>query len=260
MRAAGPFQLPGVLNGKAALVTGGGRGIGRGIALALAAAGAAVAVCGRSPEPLEQTVRDVIARGGQAKAVQCDVTDPAALQALVADVVAAYGGVNILVNNAMQIPRGTLLEISEETVNAAWVSGPLACLRLMRLCHPYLKGGGSVVNVSSGSSLSPDQPLRGIYAATKASVNAISRAAAVEWGPDGIRVNVLMPFGKSDSVARLLENEPGFAAEVLKGTPLGRFGEAEADIGRVVAFLCGPDAGFITGTTIPVDGGRSYLR
>jgi meso-butanediol dehydrogenase / (S,S)-butanediol dehydrogenase / diacetyl reductase len=257
---AGGTGAPGTLHGKTALVTGGGRGIGRGIALALASAGAAVAVCGRSLEPLEQTVHDVISRGGQAKAIRCDVTDPAALEALVRDVVAEYGGVNILVNNALQTPRGTLLEISEETVNAAWQSGPMACLRLMRLCHPYLKGGGCVVNVSSGSSLSPDQPFRGVYAATKSAINAISRAAAVEWGPDGIRVNVLMPFGKSDSVARFIENEPDFAAQVLRATPLGRFGDPETDIGRAVAFLCGPDAGFITGTTIPVDGGRSYLR
>ena len=256
----GGTQAPGVLHGKTALVTGGGRGIGRGIALALAAAGASVAVCGRSVEPLEHTVRDVLSRGGQAKAIRCDVTDPAALATLVRDVVAEYGGVNILVNNAMQIPRGTLLDIPEETVSAAWQSGPMACLRLMRLCHPYLKGGGCVVNVSSGSSLSPGQPFRGVYAATKAAVNAISRAAAVEWGPDGIRVNVVMPFGKSDSVARLIENEPDFAAQVLRATPLGRFGDAETDIGRAVAFLCGPDAGFITGTTIPVDGGRTYLR
>jgi NAD(P)-dependent dehydrogenase (short-subunit alcohol dehydrogenase family) len=250
----------GLLQGKAALVTGGGRGIGRGIALALASAGAAVAVCGRSPEPLEQTVQEVLARGGRGTALPCDVTDPAGLERLVRDVTAEYGGLNILVNNALQIPRGRLLEIPEETVNAAWLSGPLAVLRLMRLCHPYLKGGGSVINVSSGSSLSPDQPFRGVYAATKAAINALSRAAAVEWGPDGIRVNVLMPFGKSDSVARLIENEPDFAAEVLRATPLGRFGDAENDIGRVVAFLCGPDAGFVTGTTIPVDGGRSYLR
>jgi meso-butanediol dehydrogenase / (S,S)-butanediol dehydrogenase / diacetyl reductase len=250
----------GNLEGKTALVTGGGRGIGRGIALALASAGAAVAVCGRSAEPLEQTVQEVLTRGGRGTALPCDVTDLAGLEQLVRDVTAEFGGLDILVNNALQTPRGTLLEIPEETVNAAWLSGPLACLRLMRLCHPYLKGGGCVINVSSGTSLSPDQPFRGVYAATKAAINALSRAAAVEWGPDGIRVNVLMPFGKSESTARLLENEPGFAAQVLRATPLGRFGDAESDIGRVVAFLCGPDAGFVTGTTIPVDGGRTYLR
>jgi len=147
------------------------------------------------------------------------------------------------------------------TVNAAWLSGPMASLRLMRLCHQYLKkDGGSIVNVSSGSSLSPDQPLRGVYAATKSAVNAISRAAAVEWGPDTIRVNVNMPFGKSEAVARFIENEPEFAAAVLRGTPLGRVGDPEADIGRVVVFLCSEEAGFLTGVTIPVDGGRSYLR
>src|ERR1700761_4618279 len=100
----GNTRAPGVLDGKTALVTGGGRGVGRGIALALASAGATVAVCGRSPGPLEQTARDVAARGGRARAVRCDVADPASLETLVSEVVSAFGGLDILVNNAMQVP------------------------------------------------------------------------------------------------------------------------------------------------------------
>jgi NAD(P)-dependent dehydrogenase (short-subunit alcohol dehydrogenase family) len=248
------------LDGKTAIVTGGGRGIGRGIALALASCGASVAVCGRSQSPLQETAREIAARGGRASAIPCDVTDLSQLEALVHQVVAEYGGVNILVNNAMQIPRGTVLDMSEETIDAAWLSSPMASLRLMRLCYPYLKGGGSIINVSSATALKPETPLRGIYAGIKAALNCISVAAAVEWGPDGIRVNVVAPMGMTDAFAHVMEHEPDLAAKAIQSNPVGRIGDPEVDIGRVVAFLCGPDAGYVNAAIIPVDGGGSRGR
>lgn len=248
------------LEGKVAIVTGGGRGVGQGISLALAAEGASVVLCGRSVEPLEATRQEIESRGGSALSHACDVGDAAELARLVETAVATFGTVDILVNNAMQIPHGTLLEISEETIDAAWRSGPMAALRLMRLCHPYLRDGGAIVNVSSGASLNPDRTLRGVYAATKGALNSFSRAAATEWGPDGIRVNVIMPLASSESVARFIENEPEDANAMIAAVPLRRVGDPEADIGRAVVFLCGPDAGYVTGVTLPVDGGTSYLR
>jgi meso-butanediol dehydrogenase / (S,S)-butanediol dehydrogenase / diacetyl reductase len=250
----------GVLEGKRAIVTGGGRGVGRGIALALAAEGASVAVCGRTLSALEETCERIAERGGKALAVICDITDAEQLRALVEAAVEAFGGIDILVNNAMQIPHGRLIDISEELIDGAWRSGPLAALRLMRLCHPYLRRGGVVVNMSSSVSVTPDSPLRGIYSATKAALNAISRAAASEWGSDGIRVNAIMPFSNSDAMSRFLAEEPEHAATVVGQVALGRIGDPEADIGRAAVFLCGPDASYITGVTLPVDGGKVYLR
>ncbi len=245
------------LEGKTALITGGGSGVGRGIALALAAQGANIAICGRTMPAQESTVHEIRERGSRAIAVQCDVTSQSQLAALVATVIMEFGDLDILVNNAMQVPHGTLLEISEETIEAAWLSSPLASLRLMRLCHPYLVNGGSIINVTSGAAMSPGTPLRGIYSATKAALNNISRAAAVEWGPDGIRVNVIAPLAMSDAFASFQRNEPERAQQAVDGVPLGRVGDPEHDIGRPVAFLCSPDAAYITGNILNLDGGGS---
>jgi NAD(P)-dependent dehydrogenase (short-subunit alcohol dehydrogenase family) len=145
-------------------------------------------------------------------------------------------------------------------VQAAWETGPLAALQLMRLCHPHLKGDGAIVNVSSGVAISGAAHRRGIYAAVKAALNAISRAAANEWGPDGIRVNTIMPVARTEALDRFFANEPDRAQAMLAAIPLGRVGDTEQDIGRAVVFIVGPDARYLTGVTIPLDGGASYIR
>ena len=248
------------LKGRVAIITGGGTGVGRGIALALADRGAQVVVCGRKPEPLAAVRREIETRGGVAFDVTCDVSDPHARSHLVARTLETCGAINILVNNAASIPRASLLETSDEAVQQAWETGPLAALGLMRLCHPHLKGGGTIVNVSSGSAIAAQSPTHGIYAAVKAALNALSRAAANEWGGDGIRVNTIMPVARSEAFARWETEEPVLAAAVTRNIPLGRVGDCEPDIGRVVAFLVGPDAGYITGAIIPIDGGSAYVR
>jgi NAD(P)-dependent dehydrogenase (short-subunit alcohol dehydrogenase family) len=248
------------LEGRIAIVTGGGHGVGRGVALALSGAGARVVICGRTPETLSAVRQEIEARGGVAADVVCDITRGADLQRLVATTLQRFGGVNILVNNAALVPHGTLLEIDDALVQQAWETGPIATLQLMRLCHPHLKGDGAIVNVSSGASIGGNVPLRGVYAAVKAALNAISRAAANEWGPDGIRVNSIMPLASTEALDRFFANEPERAAAVLAAIPLRRIGDCEDDIGRVVAFLAGPDAKYLTGVTIPVDGGGGYVR
>ena len=248
------------LTGKVAVVTGGGQGVGRGIALALATEGAQVVVCGRTAATLAQVGEELRLRGATALEVVCDVSQPGDLASLVDQTVRRFGTVDILVNNAALIPHGSILEIDEALVQGAWEAGPMAALRLMRLCHPHLLGGGAVINVSSGVAVAAQSPNRGIYAATKASLNAISRAAANEWGPDGIRVNVIMPFALTDAVDRFFTNEPEYANSILVDVPLRRVGDPETDIGRAVAFLAGPNAAYITGATLPLDGGTSYIR
>jgi meso-butanediol dehydrogenase/(S,S)-butanediol dehydrogenase/diacetyl reductase len=248
------------LEGRTAIITGGGTGIGRGIALALADRGARVVICGRKPEPLAAARREIEARGGSALDVACDVSDPQARERLVARTLEAYGAINILINNAASIPRASLLETDERAIQQAWETGPLAALMLMRLCHPHLKGDGAIVNVSSGSAIASQAPTHSIYAGVKAALNAFSRAAANEWAADGIRVNTIMPVARSEAFARWEEAEPVMAAAVARSIPLGRVGDCETDIGRAVAFLVGPDAGYITGAIIPLDGGSAYVR
>jgi NAD(P)-dependent dehydrogenase (short-subunit alcohol dehydrogenase family) len=250
----------GILDGKSAIVTGGGSGVGRGIALALAHEGAAVVLAGRTKATLDAARVDIEAFGGRAAVAVCDVTVSADIDACVALALDTFGSIDILVNNAALVPHGTLLEISEDVVEGAWDAGPLATLRLMRRCHPHLCGGGVIVNVSSGVTLAATAPNRGAYAMVKAALNALSRAAAMEWASDGIRVNVIMPFAKSDAVAAFLAEEPEHAAAVVAQVPLGRVGDPEQDIGRAVVFLAGPDSAYLTGATLPLDGGLAYLR
>jgi NAD(P)-dependent dehydrogenase (short-subunit alcohol dehydrogenase family) len=126
----------------------------------------------------------------------------------------------------------------------------------MRGCHPHLSGGGSIVNFGSGAQYAPEG--YGVYAATKEAIQAITRAAAVEWGRDGIRANVIVPHVTSPSMEAALE-DPERRARSLASIPLGRFGQP-ADIGRVAAFLAGPDAAFVTGQVLLVDGGMKYQR
>jgi len=252
----------GSLTGRPALVTGAGRGVGKGIALALAGEGAPVAVLDRTEATLGDTCAEIERRGGTAIPVVCDVRDLAAIESAVDAVVAAFGGLRILVNNA-QIPgNGSLLEVSEQVIDDAWTSGPLAALRFMRTSHPQLRDGGAVVNISSGVSLVGGAHGLAAYAAVKAALQSFSRAAAVEWGRDGIRVNTVQPYVMSPGFEEWLQDNPQAAdkARQLAHVPMGRMADAELDVGRAVVFLVGPDAGMITGTILPVDGGAAYLR
>ena len=130
----------------------------------------------------------------------------------------------------------------------------------MRVCHPYLCGGGVVINLATAAALRHDPIGFGCYAAVKEAIRSLTRAAAVEWGPEGIRVLAILPLAQSPGMdawqAAVPEEYEAYAAQV----PMGRIGDCEKDIGRVVAFLCGPDASYVTGTTLMLDGGRDFLR
>ena len=251
-----------ILKHKTAIVTGAGQGVGRGIALALAAEGAAVVLVGRTRSKLDAVAAEVAERGGRAAAHACDIKDPAAIEACVAFAAETYGGVDILVNNAQEVALGYLLELSDEEVQAGWESGPMATLRFMRACHPHMRaaGGGAVVNLGSRAAVRPDPIRRGAYAAVKEAIRAFSRAAAWEMAPDGIRVNTILPLATSPALEANAETNPDEYARTLSAIPLGRLGDPEADIGRAVVFLVGPDAGYITGTSLPLDGGAAYVR
>ena len=245
------------LSGKVALVTGAAQGAGRGVADALADEGASVAVVGRTLEKLEVVADEIEARGGRAVALRCDVGEADDIVRTVDSLVEEFGTVDILVNAAHHTTRGGwLLEVDERDVELLWRTGPLATLRLMRACHPHLRDGGSIVNLGSGAQYAPEG--YGVYAATKDAIQAITRAAAVEWGRDGIRANVIVPHVTSPSMEDALA-DPDRRARSLRSIPLGRFGLPE-DIGRVAAFLAGPGAAFVTGQVLVVDGGMKYHR
>jgi NAD(P)-dependent dehydrogenase (short-subunit alcohol dehydrogenase family) len=245
------------LTGKVALVTGAAQGAGRGVADALADEGASVAAVGRTLEKLEVVADEIEARGGRARAMRCDVGVEDDIVGVVGSVVAEFGTVDILVNAAQHTTRGGwLLQVDERDVELLWRTGPLATLRFMRACHPFLRDGGSIVNFGSGAQYAPEG--YGVYAATKDAIQAITRAAAVEWGRDGIRANVIVPHVTSPSMEEALA-DPARRARSLASIPLGRFGLPE-DIGRVAVFLAGPGAAFVTGQVVVVDGGMKYAR
>jgi NAD(P)-dependent dehydrogenase (short-subunit alcohol dehydrogenase family) len=243
------------LTGKVAIVTGAGQGAGGGCALALASAGASLVLAGRTLGKLERMATAVEARGAKAHCIAGDVTERATISALVKDAVEKFGRIDVLVNAAQapEMRAARLLDIEDEAIAELWNSGPVATLALMRACHPVMRanGGGSIINFASGALRAPED--YGVYAGCKAAIETLSRAAAIEWGPDNIRVNTVIPFVMSPALELDLSAE--VQAQVGGKLPLGRIGRPEEDIGRAVAFLAGDGAAYVTGNLIKLDGG-----
>jgi len=250
-------RMNGKLAGKVAIVTGAGQGGGMGAALALAAEGAAVVLFGRTLAKLETVAAEIGARGGTAAPFGGDVTADADRQRAVDLAIARFGRLDILVNAAQspEMRAAPLLEIDPAVVDELWASGAAATLAFMRLVHPHLlrAGGGSIVNFGSGAEFGPAH--YGVYAGVKAAIRSISRAAAVEWGKDGIRVNVVVPMVHSPAN----DADPTDHAVLVQHIPLGRIGDPEKDIGRPIAFLASGDGAYITGSTLMLDGGLTFM-
>ncbi|MBU6392989.1 MAG: SDR family oxidoreductase [Sphingomonadales bacterium] len=247
------------MDGRVALITGAGQGIGQGVALAMADAGVAVAVAGRTLAKVEETARLIAGRGGRAIALSCDVKSAADLANAVTSAVSAFGGLDVLVNNAQEVPLGTLEDVTDEAFTAGFESGPLAALRLMKLARPHMaaRGGGTIFNFCSSAGIRWDMSGYGAYGAIKQSIRALTRAAAAEWGREGIRVLTIAPHAESPGLKWWIENNPDEAEAFFRTIPLGRIGRLEEDIGRALVALCGPDMGYLTGATIPLDGGQA---
>jgi 2-hydroxycyclohexanecarboxyl-CoA dehydrogenase len=248
--------MVGRLIGKRAIVTGAGQGVGRGIALALAKEGAAVLVAGRTIEKVERTAQEICSAGGESLAVRCDVGVPADVEALFGETVRAFGGLDVLVNNAQSVPPNRRLQdVAIEDVDLALGTGPIATFRCMQAAFPHLRErGGSIVNLGSNTAIE-GAPLFGAYAMAKEGIRGLSRVAAREWGRFGIRVNVICPFGDSPSAVEFNDEHPEAAKAILRSTPLGRMGDCEQDIGRAVAALVSDDMSYLTGATLMLDGG-----
>ena len=245
---------------KTALITGSGQGVGRGIALALSGHGANVALVGRTLSKVESVAEEINSKGGSAIAIECDVKHKDSIQSAVELTISKFSSINFLVNNAQEVPLGNLLQVSEESYEAGWLSGPMATFRFMRTCHPHLKGGGKIINLASSSALRADSEGYGAYASVKEAIRSISRTAAVEWGPDKILVNCIMPLAKSSGMEWWMNERPEEAAEFVKTIPLGKVGDCQEDIGEAVCHLLSDGMSYITGSTIMLDGGQAFLR
>jgi len=247
------------LSGKVALITGAGQGIGQGVALAMAGAGAAVAVTGRTLSKVEQTAQLVRERGGTALALPCNVKSASELADAVTKTAAELGGIDILVNNAQEVPLGKLDDVTDEAFLAGFESGPLATMRLMKLVRPHLaaRGGGTIFNFCSSAGIRWDMSSYGAYGAVKQAIRALTRAAAAEWGGEAIRVLTIAPHAESPGLKWWIDNNPEEAEAFFRTIPLGRVGSLEQDIGRALVALCGSDLSYLTGATIPLDGGQA---
>lgn len=246
----------GILDGKVALVTGGGRGIGRGICLAFAGQGAKVAVAGRTAQYVHDTVAEIDRRGGTAIAIACDVKKPEDIERTVKATVDAFGGIDVLVNNASEGHGVDPLEtISDEEFLSVYESAPLASFRMMKSCLPYLKASrGKVINFGSPGAMMGMEGMAA-YAAAKEAIRGLSKVAAREWGKYGINVNVIAPAAYSDGAVQFSKDNPELYRSMVAMRPLGRDGDCETDIGGAAVFLASAMSDYLTGECLQVAGG-----
>lgn len=246
------------LAGKAAIVTGGSRGIGRSIAIALAEAGADVCVAARKPEALEETAQAVAATGRKAIAVPTNVRDMDALQHLVAETKRQLGRVDILVNNAATNPVfGPVKNLDERAWDSVMNTNVKAMFFLSKFAREAMveAGGGSIINVSSTGGVRVSQGL-GAYSVSKAAVIMLTSVCAKEWGTDGIRVNCIAPGLIKTEFSRALWENEAILGNSTSSSALKRIGLPEEMAGAVVYFASAAST-FTTGQTLVLDGGAT---
>jgi NAD(P)-dependent dehydrogenase (short-subunit alcohol dehydrogenase family) len=244
------------LSGKVAIVTGSSRGIGRAIAENFAEAGARVAISARNQAPCEETAAAIRAKGGEAIAVTARISDKAQLENLVARTTQQWGAVDILVCNAAINPHyGSIADMTDQVFERMMTNNVLSNLWLSKMVGPQMRARreGSIIYIISIGGLKASSVI-GMYGVTKAADYALCRNLALEWGPDGVRVNCIAPGLVETEFARALYADPASRAAREAATPLRRLGQPE-DIAGTALLLASRAGAFITGQTIIVDGG-----
>lgn len=260
----------GFLTGKTALITGAGRAvlqdgscgsIGYGIATAYAKEGANLVITGRNVKKLEAAKEELERLYGiKVLTVQADVCaggdNEATVQNVVKQAVETFGGIQVLINNAQASASGVpLAQHTTQQFDLALYSGLYAAFYYMKACYPYLKESqGSVINFASGAGLFGNFG-QSAYAAAKEGIRGMSRVAATEWGPDGINVNVVCPLAWTAKLEQFQQNYPEAFKANVKMPPMGHYGNAELEIGRVCVQLASPDFKFMSGETLTLEGG-----
>jgi NAD(P)-dependent dehydrogenase (short-subunit alcohol dehydrogenase family) len=247
--------MTGRLTGKSAIITGATSGIGRIVAERFHAEGARVLVTGRDEARGEAVARDL---GDGCVFVPADITDPAAVQNVVTSCVAEFGALDVLVNNAALDYNGDLLDSPAEEIRKVFEVNVFATIGMLQAAaRAMLAHGGSIVNVTSRLA-TIGVPTMGVYSSSKGAIRSLTRSAAVELAPHGIRVNDVAPGltstplyeawlgGYPDPVAK--------SKEVAADIPLGRVATPD-DVASAILYLASDESGYITGTTLPVDGG-----
>ncbi len=245
----------GKLNGKVALITGGSRGLGKAMALALAKEGAHLALVARDETKLKIAADEIKQAGGSAEYFLADVTLPAQVKAAEQAIIARFGRINILINNAGINIRKPLTEYTLEEWHQV-MNANLTSVYLM--CHafiPHMTGQnyGRIINLTSMMSHIA-LPGRVAYCTSKAGLLGFTKALALELAPHKITVNGISPGPVATEMNQVIIQNPELNQQFLNSLPVNRWGKVE-EIGALAAFLCSEDAGFITGTDILIDGG-----
>jgi len=239
------------VDGQVAVVTGAGRGIGFGCARALGEAGAEVVAVARTRSDLDEVVAQIIAAGGKARAVECDVTDTAAMRATFAEI----GHIDILINNAGMGVAGALGDYQDDDVRTMIDLNCTSAVFVAQAAARQMveQGSGVIVNLSSTFGIN-GRPNHSVYSATKHFIEGFTKSTAIELAPKGVRVVAIGPTAIDTPMTHARLHDPQIGPDLLARIPMGRFGEVE-DCAAAVVFLASPAAALITGTTIMVDGG-----
>ena len=243
------------IEGKIAVVTGAATGIGRATAELLAARGARVVAAGLQPQYLHETVAAIASSGGEAIAVEVDLSDALAPAAVAEAAREAFGGTDVLVNNAAIYPIGPWHEADAAEWDAVFATNVRAYFLLAQALRPQMieRGGGSIVNVASVTFFWGEVGLLS-YVASKGAVVGFTRSLAREAGPEGIRVNAVAPGAFPTAATAIHADQDKLWRDVLAAQSIKRRGEV-SDVARAIAFFAGEDSRFVTGQTLLVDGG-----